>query len=150
MRKNLLIYGLVLAGLMVTLEVTKYRFLVLENRLEIYIGILAIVFVVMGAYMGRKLTTQKEIIVEKLVPVQSSNSLPFILNESVLNKLGISKREHEVLMLMAEGLSNQEIADKTFVSLNTVKTHVSNILMKLDAKRRTQAVIRARELSLIP
>lgn len=150
MRKNLLIYGLVLAGLMVMLEVTKYRFLVLENRLEIYIGILAIVFVVMGAYMGRKLTTQKEVIVEKLVPVQSSNSLPFILNESVLNKLGISKREHEVLMLMAEGLSNQEIADKTFVSLNTVKTHVSNILMKLDAKRRTQAVIRARELSLIP
>jgi ATP/maltotriose-dependent transcriptional regulator MalT len=68
----------------------------------------------------------------------------------VLDKLGISKREHEVLLLMAEGLSNQEIADKTFVSVNTVKTHVSNLLLKLDAKRRTQAVIRARELTLIP
>ncbi|MBS1772117.1 MAG: response regulator transcription factor [Bacteroidetes bacterium] len=150
MRKNLLIYGLLLAVLMVVLEVTKYRFLVLENRIEIYIGIIAIVFVVMGAYMGRKLTTPKEVIIEKLVAVPTTPSAPFILNETVLDKLGISKREHEVLQLMAEGMSNQEIADKTFVSVNTVKTHVSNVLLKLDAKRRTQAVIKARELSLIP
>ncbi len=150
MRKNLLIYGLVLAALMLVLELTKYRFLILENRLEIYIGIIAIIFVVTGAYMGRKLTRPKEIIVEKLVPVPTSPANSFTLNQNVLDKLGISKREHEVLQLMAEGLSNQEIADKTFVSVNTVKTHVSNLLLKLDARRRTQAVIKARELCLIP
>jgi DNA-binding CsgD family transcriptional regulator len=150
MKKNLLLYGLILAGLMIVLEVSKYRFLVLENSIEIYIGIIAIVFVGMGALMGRKLTNPKEVIIERLVGIPSSPSTPFTLNESVLDKLGISKREHEVLLLMAEGLSNQEIADKSFVSVNTVKTHVSNILLKLDAKRRTQAVIKARELSLIP
>lgn len=150
MRKNLLLYGVILAALMLILEVSKYRFLMLESRLEIYIGIIAIIFVVTGAYMGRKLTSPKEVIVEKLVAVQTNTSGPFTLNETVLDKLGISKREHEVLQLMAEGLSNQEIADKTFVSVNTVKTHVSNLLLKLDAKRRTQAVIKARELSLIP
>jgi NarL family two-component system response regulator LiaR len=150
MRKNLLIYGLLLGVLMIVLEVTKYRFMVMENRVELYIGIIAIVFVVMGAYMGSKLTTPKEVVVEKLVAIQTNPSAPFTLNETVLDKLGISKREHEVLRLMAEGMSNQEIADKTFVSVNTVKTHVSNLLLKLDAKRRTQAVIRARELSLIP
>jgi DNA-binding CsgD family transcriptional regulator len=150
MRKNLLLYGLILAGLTVLLQVAEYRFIVISHSIEIYMGILAVVFVVLGVVMGRKLTTPKEVIIEKLVAVPTNPGTPFTLNESVLDKLGISKREHEVLLLMAEGMSNQEIADKTFVSLNTVKTHVSNILMKLDAKRRTQAVIRARELNLIP
>ncbi|MBO0799520.1 MAG: response regulator transcription factor, partial [Blastocatellia bacterium] len=74
----------------------------------------------------------------------------FRLNEQELQRLGISKREYEVLELMAQGLSNQEIADKLFVSLNTVKTHSSNLFMKLDARRRTQAIHRAKELGLLP
>jgi ATP/maltotriose-dependent transcriptional regulator MalT len=74
----------------------------------------------------------------------------FKLNEKILTETGISKREHEVLELMAKGLTNQEIADKLFVSLNTVKTHTANLFIKLDAKRRTQAIQRAKELQLIP
>ena len=72
------------------------------------------------------------------------------MNEKILTETGISKREHEVLELMAKGLTNQEIADKLFVSLNTVKTHTANLFVKLDAKRRTQAIQRAKELQLIP
>jgi ATP/maltotriose-dependent transcriptional regulator MalT len=81
-----------------------------------------------------------------LVPVSSDN---FQLNEALLAQTGISKREYEVLELMAQGLSNQEIAEKLFVSLNTVKTHTSNLFVKLDAKRRTQAIQKAKELGLI-
>lgn len=150
MNKRLLIYGTVLALLAILLQVAEYRFLVIDYSIEIYIAILACIFITLGIVMGRKLTTPKEVIIEKLVTVPASSSTPFVLNETILDKLGISKREHEVLLLMAEGLSNQEIADKTYVSVNTVKTHVSNVLLKLDAKRRTQAVIKARELSLIP
>ncbi|MDZ7343234.1 MAG: response regulator transcription factor, partial [candidate division KSB1 bacterium] len=71
-------------------------------------------------------------------------------NEPELQRLGISKREYEVLELIAQGLSNQEIAKKLFISLNTVKTHSSNLFLKLDARRRTEAIRRAKELRLLP
>ncbi len=61
----------------------------------------------------------------------------------------ISDRELEVLHLIAAGLSNKKIADKLFISLNTVKTHTKNINSKLDVNSRTQAIARAKELGLI-
>jgi NarL family two-component system response regulator LiaR len=64
-------------------------------------------------------------------------------------RLDLSKREVEVLALMAEGYSNQEIAEKLFVSLNTIKTHTSRIFEKMDVKRRTQAVEMAKRLNII-
>lgn len=148
--KRLILFGVMLAVLMLVLQVAQYRFIMLEHSAELYAGIVAVVFVVLGIVMGRKLTTAKEVVIEKLVPVAVNQSLPFAVNEQVLEKLNISKREHEILLLIAQGLSNQEIADKTFVSINTVKTHVSNLLLKLDAKRRAQAIQKARELSLVP
>lgn len=148
--KRLILFGVMLAVLMLVLQVAQYRFIMLEHSAELYAGIVAVVFVVLGIVMGRKLTTPKEVVIEKLVPVAVNQSLPFAVNEQVLEKLNISKREHEILLLIAQGLSNQEIADKTFVSINTVKTHVSNLLLKLDAKRRAQAIQKARELSLLP
>lgn len=148
--KRLILFGVMLAVLMLVLQVAQYRFIMLEHSAELYAGIVAIIFVVLGIAMGRKLTTPKEVVIEKLVPVAVNQSLPFAVNEQVLEKLNISKREHEILLLIAQGLSNQEIADKTFVSINTVKTHVSNLLLKLDAKRRAQAIQKARELSLVP
>jgi ATP/maltotriose-dependent transcriptional regulator MalT len=92
-------------------------------------------------WVGLKLTRRKTII------ITNSN---FQFDESRLEKAGISKREYEVLELMAKGFSNQEIADKLFVSLNTIKTHSSNLFLKLEAKRRTQAIQKAKELNLIP
>ena len=148
--RRLILFGVMLAVLMLVLQVAQYRFIMLEHSAELYAGIVAVIFVVLGIVMGRKLTTPKEVVIEKLVPVAVNQSLPFAVNEQVLEKLNISKREHEILLLIAQGLSNQEIADKTFVSINTVKTHVSNLLLKLDAKRRAQAIQKARELSLVP
>lgn len=148
--KKLLLYGTILALLTILLQLAEYRFLVIDHTVELYVGIVALIFVVLGVVMGKKLTTPKEVVVEKLISVSSNPSLPFLVNEMVLDKLSISKREHEILLLIAEGMSNQEIADKSFVSINTVKTHVSNILVKLDVKRRVQAIQKARELGIVP
>ena len=102
-------------------------------------SIVALFFTALGIWAGLKLTQKKVVIVGP----------EFILDEAEFQRLGISKREHEVLELMAQGLSNQEIADKLFVSLNTIKTHSSNLFMKLEVSRRTQAVQKAKQLRLI-
>jgi two-component system, NarL family, response regulator LiaR len=142
MRKAIL-YGILLASLIFLLKVIEYRFLVRDLSIEFYIGIIAVMFTVLGVWGGRQLTKVKRVIVT--VPAS-----PFIQNEGELNRTGISKRELEVLKLMAQGLSNQEIADRLFVSLNTIKTHTSNVFIKLDVKRRTQAIEKAKSLNLIP
>ncbi|HEY5825356.1 MAG TPA: LuxR C-terminal-related transcriptional regulator [Cyclobacteriaceae bacterium] len=143
MKKTILLYGLALALLVFILKFVEYRFFVRDLSLEFYIGLIAVLFTGVGIWSGIKLTSKKVIVTTVL-------SGPFELNETELKRLGISKREHEVLELMAQGLSNQEIADKLFVSLNTVKTHTSNLFLKLDTKRRTQAVQKAKGLRLIP
>lgn len=142
MRKAIL-YGLILALLVFLLKLIEYKFLIRELSIEFYIGVIAVLFTILGVWGGRKLTPSKKVIVT--VP-----ATPFILNEENLRSLSISKREHEVLELMAKGLSNQEIADRLFVSLNTVKTHTSSLFLKMDVKRRTQAIQKAKDLSLIP
>jgi DNA-binding CsgD family transcriptional regulator len=140
MRKTILLYGVALAALTGILKFIEYRFLVRDLSLEFYIGLVAALFAGLGVWAGLRLTRREVIIANP----------DFKLNEAELQRLGISKREYEVLELMAQGLSNQEIADKLFVSLNTVKTHSSNLFMKLDARRRTQAVRRAKEFGLLP
>jgi len=150
MKKTILIYGLAMAGLTFLLKVIEYKFLVRDISLEIYLGIIALFFTILGVWAGTKLITRKTIVkeVEVLVPV--SGNVEFVQDEVQMKKLGISQREYEVLQLMSGGLSNQEIADKLFISVPTVKTHTTNLYMKLDVKRRTQAVQRAKELQLIP
>jgi NarL family two-component system response regulator LiaR len=140
MRKTIILYGVALAALTVILKFIEYRFFVRDLSLEFYLGVVAVLFAGLGMWAGQRLTRRKVVIATP----------DFKLNEPELQRLGISKREYEVLELMAQGLSNQEIADKLFVSLNTVKTHSSNLFMKLDARRRTQAVRRAKELGLLP
>jgi two-component system, NarL family, response regulator LiaR len=142
MRRTILLYGAALALLIFLLKFLEYRLFVRDLSLEFYIGIIALFCTAIGVWAGLKLTRPKKV----LVPVSSDN---FQLNEALLAQTGISKREYEVLELMAQGLSNQEIAEKLFVSLNTVKTHTSNLFVKLDAKRRTQAIQKAKELGLI-
>jgi DNA-binding CsgD family transcriptional regulator len=146
--KKILLYGIILGALIAVLKLVQYRFLIVDHAIEIYSGILALLFTILGIWMGLKLTRKKRevVVVEKII----DRSAPFALNEAEMDKAGVSKRELEVLQLMAEGMSNREIADKLFVSLNTVKTHSSNLFMKLDARRRTQAIQRAKELQLIP
>ncbi len=142
MRRTILIYGLAMAVLIAMLKLVEYKYFVRDIPLEFYIGLVALLFTTLGIWAGLRLTRPKIKVIDR--------SLPFELNQNELDRLGISKREYEVLELISRGLSNQEIADDLFVSTSTVKTHVSNLLAKLDANRRTQAISRAKELQLIP
>ena len=140
MKRTILLYGLSLAFLISVMKYIEYRYFVHDFSVEFYVGVVAIFFTGLGIWAGRRLGSRKVV----------SSGAPFQLNEGALVSLGISKREHEVLEWMSKGLSNQEIADKLFVSINTVKTHSSNLFIKLEACRRTQAVQKAKELKLIP
>lgn len=141
-----LIYGLCGGILIVVLRLIEFRFLIVEHSIEIYGGLIAAMFAGLGIWLGLKLTTKKEVVVVKEVPVP----ITFTLNEERLKDLGITRRELEILELIAQGLSNREIADKLFVSENTVKTHSSRLFDKLSARRRTQAVQIGKEMGLIP
>jgi NarL family two-component system response regulator LiaR len=151
MLKKLIIYGAVLAIATIALQLLQYKMVIINHSLELYGAALALIFTIVGIIAGRKLTWPKQIIVEKTVIIPAMEKAEdFILNEPVLKKLNISKREYEILELMSRGYSNQQIADKAYISISTVKTHTSNLFMKLDVSRRTEAVVKARELSLIP
>ncbi|HYN26455.1 MAG TPA: response regulator transcription factor [Pyrinomonadaceae bacterium] len=152
MKKQIIVYGLVygLCGglLIVVLKLVEYRFLVVEHSVEIYGGLTALLFAILGIWLGLKLTRKEEVVVVKEVAVLTTQ--PFGLNKERLRELSITRRELEILELIAQGMSNREIAEKLFVSENTVKTHSSRLFDKLSAKRRTQAVQIGKELGLIP
>jgi two-component system, NarL family, response regulator LiaR len=144
MKKLVLGYGVTVALLVTALRLLEYRFFVNDLSIEVYVGVVALLFTVAGAWAGSRLVRQR-----RAAPVVAGGPMVLLRHEAELEQMGISKRELEVLELMAGGLSNQEIADKLFVSLNTVKTHAANLFQKLDVRRRTQAVQRARALGLI-
>ena len=149
-----LIYGVTGGALIVLLRLIEFRFLIIEHSIEIYGALIAALFAAVGIWLGLKLTRKEEVVllreveVVKEVPVPMSG--PFTINEEQQRQLGITKRELEILELIAQGMSNREIADKLFVSENTVKTHSSRLFDKLSAKRRTQAVQIGKEIGLIP
>ena len=144
MKKTILLYGLALALLTFLLKGIEYRYYLRELSVEFYVGAVAVLFSGLGIWMGLKLTQAFR---RKETPrAVSPKEDP---DPGTVEKLGISPRELEVLQLMAEGYSNQEIADKLFISLNTVKTHTSNLFSKLDVRRRTQAIQRGKELALL-
>jgi len=142
-----LIYGLCGGVLIIVLRLIEFRFLVVERAVEIYGALIALLFAGLGIWLGLKLTRKPELIIKEVaVPTASE----FVLNEERQRELGITRRELEILELIARGLSNREIAEKLFVSENTVKTHSSRLFDKLDVKRRTQAVQVGKEMGLIP
>ena len=145
--KTVLIYGVIGGAMIAALKAAEYRFLVVEHALEIYGGIVALLFAALGIWLGLKLVRPREKVVLREVPVPAGR---FVLNSSRQEQLGITKRELEILEHIAAGLSNREIAEKLFVSENTVKTHSARVLDKLNARRRTQAVQLAKENGLIP
>jgi DNA-binding CsgD family transcriptional regulator len=148
MRKYVLLYGLLGGILIAGLRLIEYRWLVVEPSVEIYGGLVAAVFATLGIWLGLKLTRHTETVVVREVMVPAP--VNFKRDESKVESLGITPRELEILQLIAEGLSNKEIAERAFVSENTVKTHSSRLFEKLGARRRTQAVQLAKELRLIP
>jgi two-component system, NarL family, response regulator LiaR len=157
--KATIIYSISLAFLLFLLKWLELRFIIFDHSFEIYIGFIAVIFTALGIWLAVKLSKPKikieTVVVEKEVYVNRNENLPdrqagFALNTSLISQLELSKRELEILGLLAQGHSNQEIAAKLFVSLSTVKTHLQNLFEKLDVKRRTQAVEKAKRLSLIP
>jgi two-component system, NarL family, response regulator LiaR len=148
MKRHVLIYGLIGGILIAVLKWTEYRFLVVEHSVEIYGGLIATTFAVLGIWLGLRLTGTRQRIEVKEVP--GADGGPFVLNEKKREDLGLTRRELEILALIAQGMSNREIAGKLYVSENTVKTHSSRVFDKLGAKRRTQAVQLGKEFGLLP
>lgn len=155
MKKIILFYGL-LGGLLIAgLKFIEYRFLVLEHSMEIYGGLMALLFSLLGIWLGLKLTRTRVIVREVPVEVPVTVEVPvrmgepFVADPERARQFGITPREMEILAAIAAGLSNREIAARLFVSENTVKTHSSRLFDKLNARRRTQAVQLAKEAGLI-
>ncbi len=139
-RITVLLYGSALAVLVFILKYVEYRYWLRDLSVELYIGVVALLFTALGIWLGSKLLQRKR----EVIP-----AVPKRMDGSALRKAGISGRELEVLQLIAEGKSNQEIADKLFISLPTVKSHSSSLFLKLDVKRRTEAVHKAKTLGII-
>lgn len=148
--KEILSYAISMAALLLLLRWMEFRFLVIQHQYDVYIALVAVFFLLFGIWAASKFTKPKEktIIVEKEIIITSKND--FIFNETEFQNRKISKRELEVLALMAQGLSNSEIAEELFVSLSTIKTHSAKLFEKLDVKRRTQAIEKAQKLQLLP
>jgi two-component system, NarL family, response regulator LiaR len=148
--KATIIYSVSLAFLLFLLKWLELRFIIFAHSFEIYIGFIAIIFTALGIWLALKLSKPKikTVLVEKEVYITRKEN--FVLNTSLVAQLELSKRELEILSLLSQGLSNQEIAAKLFVSLSTVKTHMQNLFEKLEVKRRIQAVEKSKRLNLIP
>ncbi len=156
MKRHVLIYGLIGGILITVLKWSESQFLVVQHSFAVYGGLVAATFAVLGIWLGAKLRGPRERAVAKEVPVElRAGGESFVVDERKREnrkreELGITRREMEILVLVAEGMSNREIAEKLFVSENTVKTHCSRAFDKLGAKRRTQAVQMGKELGLLP
>jgi DNA-binding CsgD family transcriptional regulator len=156
MKRHVLIFGLIGGLLIATLQLTEYRFVVIEHSIELYGALVAILFAAFGIWLGLRITRRQEIVRETvvvkevLIPAEAPAPEPFAPDKARLQTLGITARELEILALVARGLSNREIATQLFVSENTVKTHCARAFDKLGAARRTQAVLRGKELGLLP
>lgn len=148
--KHTILYGITLAALLFLLKWLELRFLIVGHAMEVYVGAIAVFFTALGIWLALKLARPKAqpSVIEKTIYVHPATD--FMVNQREIERLNLSRRELEVLQLMAEGLSNQEISMRLFVSLNTVKTHTSNLFEKMEVKRRTQAVEMAKRVGIIP
>lgn len=147
--KHIVLYGLAIAAIIFGLKWLQWEFLIVNNAIDIYIGLIAIGFTILGIWIAKQLTEVKksEVFVEKRVRMDSPKK--FNLNQIELKRLNLTEREYQILKLLAQGYSNADIADKLFLSLSTIKTHVSNLYSKMNVKSRFQAITQARQMEII-
>ncbi|MEY8868515.1 MULTISPECIES: response regulator transcription factor [Flavobacteriaceae] len=136
MKKTIAVFAGLIFALLLLFQVSKYAIISGNVNIEIIIAVIAIVFLIVGIYLNKK-SLQKE-------TVDTTE-----IDHNKIKELDITSREYEVLQHIAQGLSNKEIAETLFLSESTIKTHVSNLLVKLNAKRRTQALQVAKELQIL-
>src|SRR5690349_16037195 len=134
--RTTLIYGALLALAAVLLQWLQYRLLAHTHPAQIYLALFALACMALGGWVTARL-------------LRRAPAAPFEVNTRARQSLGISEREFEVLELLAAGRSNKQIARQLEISPNTVKTHVARLFEKLEARRRTEAIGRARELGLV-
>lgn len=147
--KHVLLYGTATAFVLLLLKWLQWKFLLSEPALEIYTGFIALLFTILGIWLAFRFRNPqiRTVIVEKEVPVMPP--VEGTINEIELQKLYLSSREYEVLQYMSRGMSNAEIASELFLSVSTIKTHASNLFVKMDVKSRTQAIEKAKRLRII-
>lgn len=138
MWKQIAIYGALLALGTLALQWLDYQRLARTRSGDIYDFLLAAAFLALGLLIGARVLGRRK------------TSAPFDGNPKAVAALGISPRELDVLAELAAGHSNKQIAARLQVSPNTVKTHVARLFDKLGARRRTEALRKARELGLLP
>ena len=149
LQSHILLYGILLALLIFLLKFLQWKLLIVDNSLDLYIGAIAVFFTVLGIWVATQLVKPKvqTVVIEKEVYVPMMEDA--VINEAELQKLNLSTREYEVLQLLTKGYSNPDIASSLFLSLSTVKTHVSNLFIKMDVKSRTQTIEKARRLRIV-
>jgi DNA-binding NarL/FixJ family response regulator len=138
MRSIVLGFGILIASLLILFQLARYSHFSTNWGTEIWIAVISLVFFGIGIFISRK-----------YLPVIRKEPIQKEIDPEQVNKVGLSRREYEILQLINEGLSNQQIADRLFLSENTVKKHVSNLFLKLDVQRRTEAIKKAKELNII-
>ncbi|SHG89791.1 response regulator transcription factor [Winogradskyella jejuensis] len=136
MKKTILVFGMLILALLLLFQFSKYAIISGDLKVELIVAAIAIVFFFVGIYINKKSLSKTDTTVVNI-------------NEEKIKELDISNREYEVLQKIAEGLSNKEIAEQLFLSESTIKTHVSSLLVKLDAKRRTQAITKAKSFEIL-
>lgn len=151
--RYLILYGALLAFLVFLLKWLQWKFLIVDNSIEIYIGLIAVFFTILGIWVATQLVKPKVETITETVIIEKEIYIPrpedFSVNQKELEKLNLSTREYEILQLLARGYSNADVAGKLFLSLSTIKTHVSNLYLKMDVKSRTQAIEKAKRLKII-
>ena len=138
MLKTVLIYGIALAAGALLLQWLEYQVWARSHPGTVYIALIAVAFLGLGIWVGRRLFRREP------------RAGDFTPNDRAQASLGITERERQVLQLLADGRSNKEIAARLGLSPNTVKTHVARLFEKLRVARRTEAILIARELGLVP
>lgn len=138
MKKTVFIFATLIIALLALIQLSKFSIVKGKSSLEYIIAAVAIVFFFVGLYINKRKNQSK------------TSSVTSDIDTQKIEDLGLSKREYEVLCKIAKGHSNKEIASLLFVSESTIKTHVSNVYSKLDVKRRTQAIQKAKELQILP
>lgn len=135
-KKTILIFSALTIAILLLFKFSAYSYLSGSLAVELVLGAIALVFFFIGLYINKRKAGKQPVVKEEI-------------DHNMITQLGISNREYEVLVHLSKGMSNKEIAESLFVSESTIKTHVSNLLVKLDAKRRTQAIQKAKTLHLL-
>lgn len=147
MKQVVIGFGLLIFALLMLFQLARFQYFRSGFKVEIWIAVFSVLFFIIGLVLSRRMFRQKPVIIEKeVLQPAGENGAPDL---SQLSKLGISKREYEILQLINDGLSNQQIAEKLFVSESTVKKHISNLFFKMDVVRRTEAIKKGKTLRLL-